>query len=188
MSAAALGNQFIAGLRAKGKEFCNKDWSHLRELYPSTPAEELKAFCFSAAYQSVVLESGLGFGAGSNLRVAKTIRGKGIDWEMGAAILELMPKDPKEAKAAAAAAANAKRGGNAGAIAIDDFVYAQPTRALPLRNGSSVAHPAFCKQCIAYTMLFALAVVLSYLGWTRYWKRTSGPVLTSYSQSAFNRV
>ena len=136
----------------------------------------------------MVLESGLGFGQGSNLRVAKTIKGKGIDWEMGAAILELMPKDPKEVAAAAAAAAKAKRGGNAGAIAIDDFVYAQPNRARPLPNGSSAAHPAFCKQCIAYTMLFALAVVLAYFGWTRYWKRTSGPVLTSYSQSAFNRV
>jgi hypothetical protein len=45
------GNQLIKGLRAKGKEFCNKDWTALTAVYPDTPHEKLRSFCFSAAYQ-----------------------------------------------------------------------------------------------------------------------------------------
>lgn len=180
-SGAPVGNQVTAGLRAKGAEFCNKAWPSLVEDYKplKTPLNELSTFCFSAAYQSVVLESGLGFHPGANLKVAKTIQGKSIDWEMGATIFELL-----KAQVASESLKDEEEVTSLRPIDLD------PTIALPVSNHvseESLTHSGFCKTCALYTVLFGMSVVLSYLGYLRYSKRMSVP-MTSYSQSAFGRV
>ena len=181
-------------LFSSGKEFCNQDWGALVAQYSQTPVEELKAFCFSAAYQSVVLESGLGFSQGANLRVAKTIRGKGIDWEMGATLFELLPKDPAAvalAKAAADAEAARRANNRPGLVDDSEFGLVHPSRA---RGGQSAlldpasAHSSFCPTCALYTVLIAAAIVLVYVGLSKYAKRGGATLIPSYSQSAFNRV
>jgi len=161
------GNNFIKGLRAKGKEFCNMDWSALKTEYTDTPEEKLRSFCFSAAYQTMVLESGLGFSDAANLRVAKTINGKSIDWELGAALFEIMNKDQPPT---AAAITPTSKGGHT-------------TTAVQEQASSSF----YCHSCVVYTILVAVALVAAYLGWQRYAKRGSGN-LTSYSQVVYNRV
>lgn len=176
-------NQFIGGLRRKGEEFCNEDWGALTSKYAQTPKEELSDFCFSAAYQTVVLESGLGFHPESNLRVAKTIRGKGIDWEMGAVLFELMPKDEKALQAEAALAAQVSEAGKRRTVP-EGFVLDPATGEVRPASGGGVS---FCPKCALYTALIAVAVLATYMAVQRYRKRTSSNV-PSYSQLAFNRV
>ena len=176
------GNQVTRGLRLKGKEFCNKEWPALRQEYSKTPAEELSAFCFSAAYQSVVLESGLGFHPGSNLRVAKTINGKGIDWEMGATILELI-------KGGKAAEEEEEEKASETTIVIDaDGLPIQTRRATEAAPASSGGSSSFCAQCILYTVMVIGIIILSYIACTRYTRKVSPIGMTSYSTAAYNRV
>jgi len=178
------GNQVIPGLRRKGKEFCNRDWEQLREQYATTAADELKAFCFSAAYQTVVLESGLGFTPETNLRVAKKIGGKGIDWEMGAVLFELMPKDP--AVLAAQKAEEDARLHRARAVVFDDAEGMQRMTAVNMNALPSQHTGGICQQCLLYTVLVAAVVVMGYFAYRRYY-RTKG-LTHSYSQAGFNRV
>jgi apyrase len=187
------GNQVISGLRAKGKEFCNQDWTALVEVHKETSPDELKAFCFSAAYQTVVLESGLGFSSDTNLRVAKTIRGKGIDWEMGAVLFELMPKDEHRLAREQEERINAKRQfvfddaeGLRRAVNVDN----DPSLTLPLGGLGSrrAAEGGVCTKCLWYTLLVAVAAVVAYFVYRRYAASRKGGMIHSYSQAAFNRV
>jgi len=181
--ATPTGNQVVDGLRRKGKEFCNQQWPSLREKYAETSVDELKAFCFSAAYQSVVLESGLGFGPEANLRVAKTIAQRGIDWEMGATLFELLPKDP------AVEAQRLKE--EEETIARRNSLVNDPLTGFPLaKKQQAEEHTEWiCKECVLYTLLFAAVVVLAYFGYLRYHSRKSGSRPIDYSQvGQFNRV
>lgn len=177
------GNQVTRGLRMKGKEFCDKEWPALRQEYVRTPAEELSAFCFSAAYQSVVLETGLGFHPEANLKVAKTIAGKGIDWEMGATIFELVK------------AASGDEDDDEGETKPTEQVLVLDSDGLPIgrRTAAAVKKPAssgICTKCVIYTALAVGVVVLTYVGYTRYTRKASPSAggMTSYSTSAYNRV
>lgn len=183
-------NQFIGGLRRKGEEFCNEDWTALTSKYSATPKEELSDFCFSAAYQTVVLESGLGFHPNSNLRVAKTIKGKGIDWEMGAVLFELMPKDAAALAADAALAAQISEAGKRRTVA-EGFVLDPVTGVVRPIGGDEAGYggTSFCPRCALYTVLIALAALAAYWGVQRLRKRSgSAGSAPSYSQLAFNRV
>jgi Golgi nucleoside diphosphatase len=83
-------NQLVASLKQRGLEYCNEEWPALLSKYtPKTPLQELSYYCFAAAYQANILEHGFGFTAESNIRPAKTIHGKALDWELGAVILEI---------------------------------------------------------------------------------------------------
>jgi hypothetical protein len=187
VAAAPKGNQLITSLRASGHEFCNTEWSSLVSTYTvahdATPAkatpEELSAFCFSAAYQTVVLESGLGFDASVNVRVAKNIRGKGIDWEMGAVIFELI------------APSESARGGAGGATSENGVVQpaAHQRKGITLEQENLANEGGYCRSCAVYTLVFAVVVVGSYLAYARYAKRGAN-AMTPYSQSSFgfNRV
>lgn len=196
--------QLVSSLRAKGTEFCNKPWPTLLAEYEGRASkEELASFCFSAAYQSVVLESGFGFRAGAiagstnalaatgaNLRVARTIGGVGIEWELGAVVLELLAaRDGGDASKQAQTQQTVNR--NTPLQFVDPGLPLPP---MPLATGGTAstaprAHPAFCYTCLGYTVLVAAIAVLAYLGWMRYANsKRSAATLTAYSQAAFNRV
>ena len=89
------GNLLVPLLKAKGREYCDDDWAtikadHARALADKKEDEaSLSYYCFAAAYEAAVLETGLGFTERSKIRAARTVNKKSIDWELGAALLEV---------------------------------------------------------------------------------------------------
>jgi apyrase len=83
------GNLLIDTLKKKGSEYCNTDWKTIGNKYSKNDVTELSVYCFATAYQSWILEHGFGFDSSSNIRPARLIHGKPIDWELGAILLEL---------------------------------------------------------------------------------------------------
>ena len=95
----ATGNLLVKTLKQKGKEFCDDPWQQILNDHETAIAAKqesestLSYYCFAAAYEAAVLESGFGFGERSNIRPARTIDLKAIDWEMGATLIELMKQE-----------------------------------------------------------------------------------------------
>jgi hypothetical protein len=78
-------------LRKAGEEYCELTWEQILAKHgDKSEQNKLAYYCFAAAYESAVLEEGFGFGERSNLRPAKTIKSKPIDWELGAALLQII--------------------------------------------------------------------------------------------------
>ena len=92
----ATGNLLVRTLKERGVDYCDDPWSqilqdHRAALDAGTEAESsLSYYCFAAAYEAAVLEVGFGFVDRSNIRPARTVDGKAIDWELGATLIELM--------------------------------------------------------------------------------------------------
>lgn len=90
------GNALVKTLKEKGMEFCDDPWTqiladHAEAIQAKTEdVSSLSYYCFAAAYEAAVLETGFGFEDRSNIRPARTIEGKAIDWEMGATLIEVM--------------------------------------------------------------------------------------------------
>ena len=89
------GNLLVPLLRAKGREYCDDDWAKIKEDHAQALADKkedefsLSYYCFAAAYEAAVLETGFGFTTSSNIRPARTVNKKSIDWELGAALVEV---------------------------------------------------------------------------------------------------
>ena len=92
----ATGNLLVKTLKERGMEFCDDPWEqivgdHADAIKAGAESQStLSYYCFAAAYEAAVLEKGFGFGERSNIRPARTIDLKAIDWEMGATLIELM--------------------------------------------------------------------------------------------------
>ena len=92
----AGGNLLVATLKAKGREYCDDSWEQILRDHAADieakreDATSLSYYCFAAAYEAAVLEKGFGFGERSNIRPARTIERKSIDWELGASLLEIL--------------------------------------------------------------------------------------------------
>ena len=89
------GNLLVPLLKAKGKEYCDDDWEKIKADHAAALADKkedlfsLSYYCFAAAYEAAVLEKGFGFTESSNIRPARTVNKKSIDWELGAALVEV---------------------------------------------------------------------------------------------------
>lgn len=86
-----IGGQYSASsMRQAVEEFCSTRWStlvsrHSKGLYPFADDHRLKFQCFKAAWMTTVLHEGFKFPQNySNLRSAFYIRGKEVQWTLGA--------------------------------------------------------------------------------------------------------
>ncbi|KAJ1450028.1 nucleoside phosphatase GDA1/CD39 [Pelagophyceae sp. CCMP2097] len=73
-----------------GDEVCGLEWLALAEAFPKDGSDkaELSKLCFSAQYLGLFLTKGLGVGADTKIRVQQAVGDHGIDWSLGAALLE----------------------------------------------------------------------------------------------------
>jgi len=52
--------------------------------------KDLSGYCFAAAYESSILTHGLGFTKDNHMRAVREIKGKPIDWALGAVLGEIL--------------------------------------------------------------------------------------------------
>ena len=89
------GNLLVPLLKQKGREYCDDDWDKIKADHKQALDDKkedlfsLSYYCFAAAYEAAVLETGFGFGDQSNIRPARSVNKKSIDWELGAALVEV---------------------------------------------------------------------------------------------------
>ena len=89
------GNLLVGQLKQKGREYCDDDWATIQRDHAQAIADKkedlfsLSYYCFAAAYEAAVLETGFGFTDTSNIRPARAVNKKSIDWELGAALVEV---------------------------------------------------------------------------------------------------
>jgi len=89
------GNLLVPMLKQKGREYCDDEWDKIKADHATALDEKkedlfsLSYYCFAAAYEAAVLEKGFGFTESSNIRPARTVNKKSIDWELGAALVEV---------------------------------------------------------------------------------------------------
>ena len=89
------GNLLVPQLKQKGREYCDDDWQKIQADHAQALADKkedlfsLSYYCFAAAYEAAVLETGFGFTESSNIRPARAVNKKSIDWELGAALVEV---------------------------------------------------------------------------------------------------
>ncbi len=90
----------LNALQGKGSDFCLKDWSVLKKMYPNTPEKYLKSYCFSSAYFWSLLINGYRFPQDTMAITAKEkIGGTEISWTLGALIDIELGNDPTLYKA-----------------------------------------------------------------------------------------
>lgn len=96
------GNKLISTLKEKGREYCDDPWEqiltdHKADIDAGKESQaSLSYYCFAAAYEAAVLEHGFGFNEKSNIRPARTVRKKAIDWELGATLRIIMKQDKQQ--------------------------------------------------------------------------------------------
>lgn len=87
------GNELVPLLKQAGRDYCDDPWAQIVRDHPHEDNSSLAYYCFAAAYEVAVLEHGFQFSEKCNIRPAKDIRGKGIEWELGATLRAIMQSD-----------------------------------------------------------------------------------------------
>jgi hypothetical protein len=105
---------------------------------------------------------------------------------MGATLFELMPKDPAIIAAEKEKLLSNKRNEPILIDPLTGFPALSPAGTTSTPIISLVEDEGICKKCIFYTALLAILVVVAYVGYTRYYRKSG--MITSYSQVGFNRV
>jgi len=88
-SVSSEQNHFLSFIQSKGSEYCSVPWPEIKMSRPTVPETELASFCFSAAYQSAILQA-LGFTKEHNIRPVRTINNRQIEWEIGAVLQQII--------------------------------------------------------------------------------------------------
>lgn len=83
---------FLPQLYAKGKAWCGEGYAAAHKDEPDLSKSDMNKYCFSSAYITALLGAGLGFTAAdlqTQVHIARTIDGVGIDWALGAVIMAI---------------------------------------------------------------------------------------------------
>lgn len=84
----------IAELEAKGREVCSKSWDDLVQYNEGNQQnvfteEELKTYCFRAAYVHEILHSGYGFKSDEYVIATDVVNGQKVTWALGSILYEI---------------------------------------------------------------------------------------------------
>jgi apyrase len=92
--------ELLDRFKRKGRDFCSRDWRNLTQEFKSEGPTDLSRYCFASAYMPLLLQRGFGLlddvdGDGKpdnevNIKVVREIHGRPVDWELGAALLEIL--------------------------------------------------------------------------------------------------
>ena len=84
----------IAQLEAKGREVCSQSWDNLVQYNEGNQQnifteEELKTYCFRAAYVHEILRSGYGFKSDEYVIATDVVNGQKVTWALGSILYEI---------------------------------------------------------------------------------------------------
>ena len=84
----------IAQLEAKGREVCSQSWDDLVTYNEGNQQnvfteEELKTYCFRAAYVHEILSTGYGFKPDENVIATDIVNGQKVTWALGSILYEI---------------------------------------------------------------------------------------------------
>eukprot|EP00984_Skeletonema_dohrnii_P013073 scaffold5383_cov152-Skeletonema_dohrnii-CCMP3373.AAC.8 len=84
----------IAQLEAKGREVCSQSWDDLVQYNEGNQQnvfteEELKTYCFRAAYVHEILRSGYGFKSDEYVIATDIVNGQKVTWALGSILYEI---------------------------------------------------------------------------------------------------
>ncbi|KAL1828813.1 hypothetical protein ACET3Z_007225 [Daucus carota] len=80
---------FLSDLPMAGKEYCQEDWSILKQKHPTLEDEDLLRFCFSSAYIVALLHDSLEISMDDHsIEYASQVGDIPLDWALGAFILQ----------------------------------------------------------------------------------------------------
>lgn len=84
----------IAQLEAKGREVCSQSWDDMVRYNKGNQQshfteEELKTYCFRAAYVHEILRNGYGFGPDEYVIATDVVNGQKVTWALGSILYEI---------------------------------------------------------------------------------------------------